>query len=588
MTKNRGSAPWLFVTGQSLGEPRTDATAFRRGTQITHPSGRASRWSHHSHARRAIVRLSVVTGTAGGVAGYLTHPFGTEVTGGALVAAGLAETGRRTARTLKRRQHRREWVRPLHKSLSTSPVLTSVGITPPMRPEEYLTVPVDYSTNEESEVILKLPEGFTGGVLKHEIERVVREKLGMSEIIATWRIAGREPYVSIRIAPLPPKRIKWADAASLIAGAPESAPIIGLAARNKPVSIDLDSEAPHVLISASSGGGKSVMVRVIACQLMRHGAHLIVLDAKRHSHRWARDIPNVTYCRSNEEIHDALVWAAAEGERRNLLVDEFGEDATKNLPRIVIIAEEMNATITRLKRYWDGTREKSDPKRSPAIDALGEILFMGRAVKENVIAVAQMMTAQTLGGPEARENFAVRILARYTRNAWNMLVPEIQPMPRSSRHSGRVQVCIAGEATETQVLFPSESDAREWAAQRSENATQDIAGPFGMPAADAVPEVSQDAVLTGSVQGDQGSTVLGHPHLTLVPGVPSEEYRRLTGVTLSEAVRDGVLSCSLDVVRRESTRDPEFPEAVERRKSAKVYDRDDLARWERNRPRAAG
>lgn len=576
MSQNSGSKTWKFITGQPLGEARTDASAFRRATRITHQSGRASQWAHHSHARRAAVRLGALAGTAGSIAGYLTHPLATEMTAGSLAAGAVAESSRRTARAVKRRQHYKEWVRPLHKALSTSPALIPVGIAPGVRPETYLTVPVDYATNEDAEILMRLPEGFAGGVLKHEIERIIREKLGMSEIIATWRTAGHEPYVSIRIAPLPPKRIKWSDALDLIEDAPESAPIIGLAARNIPVSIDLDSEAPHVLISASSGGGKSVMVRVIACQLMRRGAHLIVLDAKRHSHRWARDLENVTYCRSNEEIHDALVWAAQEGERRNLLVDEKGEEAVAELPRIVIIAEEMNATITRLQRYWDATREKSDPKRSPAIEALGEILFMGRAVRENVIAVAQMMTARTLGGPEARENFAVRILARYTRNSWMMLVPEIQPMPRSSRHSGRVQVCIAGQATETQVLFPSEDEAREWAAMGAESDAPAVAGPFTVP--------TSQRVATGSVQGNEGSSVSDTPHLTLVPDLPPE----LSGVTLSEAVRDGVLTCSLDSARKESNRDPEFPKPIDRRGKAKVYDPADLMRWQRNRPRAAG
>lgn len=576
MPETTGRKAWKFVTGQPLGEARTDATAFRRATRITHPSGRASQWAHHSHARRAAMRLSATAGAAGGVAGYFTHPLATEVTAGTVATGAAAEATRRAVRTLKRRQHFREWVRPLHKAISTSPALIGLGIHPAIHPETYLSVPVDYATNEEAEIVMRLPEGFSGGALKTEIERVIREKLGLSQTITQWRTAGHEPYVSVRIAPLPPKRIKWAEARDLIEAAPESAPIIGVAARNTPVSIDLDSEAPHVLVSASSGGGKSVIVRVIACQLMRRGAHLIILDLKRHSHRWARDLENVTYCRSIEEIHDALIWAAEEGERRNLLVDEHGEDATADLPRIVIIAEEMNATISRLQRHWDAVREKGDRKTSPAVEGLGEVLFMGRAVKENVVAVAQMMTARTLGGPEARENFAVRILARYTRNAWNMLVPEIQPMPRSSRHAGRVQVCIAGQATETQVLFPSEAEAREWAAGGASGAAAEPGRRFE--------SVSKTPSHTVPTQGHSGSTVSDTPRLSLVPDLPPEPPE-LAGITLSQAVQDGVLSVSLDAVRKASTRDPEFPAPIGKRKTANLYDPSDLMRWQRNRPR---
>ena len=570
MTEDIGKT-FKFVTGRPLGEPKTDASAFRRGTKIIHPSGRASTWDHHSHVRRAAVRLSATAAAMGGVAGYVTHPLATEFTAGTLATGAAAEGARRAKRALKRRQHFREWVLPLHRALASAPALKELGIHPADQPT-YLTVPEGYSEDEAAEIVMRLPEGFAGGASKAEIERIIREKLGLQNVITKWRIAGHEPYVSMRIAPLPPKRIKWNDALDLVEAASESAPIIGVAARRIPVSVDLDAEAPHVLVSASSGGGKSVIVRVIACQLMQRGAHLICLDVKRHSHAWARNLENVTYCRSIEEIHEALIWAAEEGERRNVLVDERGENATADLPRILIVAEEMNATITLLQRYWDKVRDKSDRKISPAVEALGEVLFMGRAVRLNVIAVAQMMSARTLGGPEARENFAVRILARYTRNAWNMLVPEIQPMPRSSRHAGRVQVCIAGQATETQVLFPSEAEAREWAASRR-------------PGAVRTPQpVIATNVPGAATQGEQGSPVSDRAHLSLVPGLP----RELTGVTLAEAVRDKVLTCTLDIARKESTRDAEFPEPAGKRGNARLYRPEDLIRWQRNRPRAAG
>lgn len=580
MTKDSGSKTLKFITGQPLGEPRTDAAAFRRATKITHPSGRAGRWHHHSHMRRSAVRLGSLAGVAGEVAGMLTHPLVTEFGTGAVALGSAAEASRRGSKAWKRRQHYKEWVRPLHKALAGSQALIPLGITPGMRPDSYLSVPLDYATNEESEIRIDMPEGFAGGVMKYEVERIVREKLGIPDIVARWKVAGHEPYVSISIAPLPPKKVKWADVLTLLESAPESAPIIGLGSRGKVVSVDLDAEAPHVLVSASTGGGKSVMVRTIVAQLMHNGAHVIFLDLKRHSHRWARGLENVTYCRTPEEIHDALIWAAAEGERRNVLVDEGGDEATKDLPRIVIVAEEMNATISRLKKYWDATREKSDRKQSPAVEALQEVLFMGRAVKENVVAVAQMMTANALGGPEARENFAIRILARYTRNSWMMLVPEIQPIPRSSRHAGRVQVCIAGEATETQVLFPSEDDARAWAESAPVGASVGAGGPIPAQASGSV----TDSVTTPPTQGEQGYDVSDTPRLTLVPDLPPE----LSGVSLSEAVRDGVLTCSLDSARQESHRDPEFPTSVGTRGKTRLYDPEDLMRWQRNRPRAVG
>lgn len=119
--------------------------------------------------------------------------------------------------------------------------------------------------------------------------------------------------------------------------------------------------------------------------------------------------------------------------------------------------------MKQLARYWERIREAGDPKTSPAIDALAEILFMGRQVHLHVLLVAQSATARALGGPEMRENFATRILARYTQNAWRMLVPEVHPTPKSTQHMGRAQVVLGGIAHETQVLFMTHAEAHAWA-----------------------------------------------------------------------------------------------------------------------------
>ena len=53
----------------------------------------------------------------------------------------------------------------------------------------------------------------------------------------------------------------------------------------------------------------------------------------------------------------------------------------------------------------------------------------------------------------------MRCLARYTVNAWRMLVPEAA-MPRASRTLGRWQIVVGGVATETQVCYLSAAEAR--------------------------------------------------------------------------------------------------------------------------------
>ncbi|MER6237691.1 hypothetical protein ABT185_16755 [Streptomyces clavifer] len=89
--------------------------------------------------------------------------------------------------------------------------------------------------------------------------------------------------------------------------------------------------------------------------------------------------------------------------------------------------------------------------------------ILGRQLRMHVLLVAQSATARALGGPEVREQFSTRILARYSVNAWRMLAPEVHPALKSTKHAGRAQVVTGGSATETQVLFCTEPEAHEWA-----------------------------------------------------------------------------------------------------------------------------
>ncbi|MGA5900243.1 hypothetical protein [Streptomyces venetus] len=71
---------------------------------------------------------------------------------------------------------------------------------------------------------------------------------------------------------------------------------------------------------------------------------------------------------------------AALGRLRTRIADELGIDADPKAigARVLILLEEVNATMKQLARYWEKIRESGDPKVSPAVDALNEILPLGR------------------------------------------------------------------------------------------------------------------------------------------------------------------------------------------------------------------
>ncbi|MFD4371074.1 pRL2-11 [Streptomyces sp. NPDC058486] len=550
-----------FFAGRDLdGVRRTDATFLRPGRRIVAKALDAPvrRSSYRAGWQRLTVRAAALAAAAGGTYGYLHHPeaitqaltYGSPATLLATAVGGavLRMKGR------ERRELMGEWVEPLHQAL-TGPL----GISEHTAPASYLHVPAEF-TDDDAEIRIDLPLHLRFD--RDQVAELVMQKLALQNASFTWRVAGRDPHLIVKKKHRPPTSLGLDDPGirDLLASVPESAPLIGLGAGRKKVSVDLDHDSPHVLISAGTGGGKSTILRSIACQFLHNGAQAHILDFKRISHTWARGIPGVHYSRDIADIHDALVALGAEGHRRIRYAEQLGDDvlaAEPDLvgPRIVILLEEINATMAQLRRHWERTRGNADPKASPALDALAEILFMGRQVRLHVLLVAQSATARALGGPEMRENFSTRILVRYTLNAWKMLVPEVTPAPKPTRHPGRVQVVLGGTARETQVLNLSETEARAWAMS-------------GAPGTRPPLTLTKD-----SPDGDPSDPATSEQ---------TTEAEELIGLRAAQQQLDGTTLAALRWARRN---DPEFPHPAGRAGTEYLYRPTDLHHWSRNRPR---
>jgi hypothetical protein len=171
-----------------------------------------------------------------------------------------------------------------------------------------------------------------------------------------------------------------------------------------------------------------------------------------------------------------------------------------------------------------------------------------------VIAIAQMMTARTLGGPEARENFATRILARYSVNAFKMLAPEIWPIPKSSRHAGRVQVVIGGEAFETQALFLTDREAQGWASD----------GPITAPVT-----WSNTSADRNTMPAEQPATVLSDETVA----------RTVTPMSLADIARRDIVPMKYGTLRASKSRDLSFPAPVDKKGDRDLYDPYEIVAW---------
>ncbi|WP_424893238.1 pRL2-11 [Streptomyces sp. XH2] len=625
------------LVGRDLdGVKRTDATFWRAGTRVLPKvEGKVRRRSYKPGWRRLSFRLALGAGVA--EAGYLstrdldaTREAVQELwenrdqalaalEPGGIGAASVLTVGTAAYMVLtrERRELMREWVHPLHEAIHRP-----LGYAEQTDPRRYLRIPKNFS-DDDAEIRIDLPTGL--GFSRDVVADLTTQKLALQGVTFDWHPEGRKPYVRVKKTRKPPAKALFKDpkVRELVAKAPESAPIIGLGSGGRIVSVDLDADSPHILVNASTGGGKSATLRCIACQMLHHSSLVFVLDTKRISHPWAHGIDGVTYCRDIADIHDQLIELGQLGRLRTRIADELGIDADPKAigPRVLILLEEINATMKQLARYWEKTRESGDPKVSPAVDALNEILYMGRQLRMHVLLVAQSATARALGGPEVREQFATRILARYSVNAWRMLAPEVHPAPKSTKHHGRAQVVIGGSARETQVLFFTETEAREWATTGKKAA--DGPQPAALPTQPGpvqlqkppTPE-TQPAAAPADFHTHAWSTTAAAPGPAPTPAAdrglladawsfkppaagPGDAPPAATSpaapapvdddqaVGLREAHEHHLPDITLAALRYARANDPTFPGSVDKRGAELLYRLGDLKRWARNRPRAA-
>ncbi len=553
---------WRWLSGHPLdGKHRTNATWLHPATKVHHPTP-VVRWHHLPRLTRTAIRTGLTLAALAAGWGHVTNPQVTDLVIICLGCVCAVFAGWRIVRALRRARHHRRWVTPLHRALA--PVL---GVNLAERPGSWLQVEPDRSA-----ATIALPASFaTSPARRGAITEVVKAKLALEAPEVTWDERGHRPVVRFRSAPPPPRRAGIDDLMPAIEAAGPADLVLGLGRGGKPVIVSLDGDSPHLMLSMGSGAGKSVLGRLIGAQSKYRGGVLLVWDYKLISQNWCKGLPGVVYCKTEAEIHASALWLEAEIKRRNKVADA-GADIEGNVhanvgPRIVVLAEELNATMARLRAYW---REHGDDNRSPAVEAIDAALFMGRQVRCNIVQIGQLITAGTAGSSAGRENIGVRVLGRYTKNAWKMLVPEVQPMPPSNNTPGRVQVVTGGVARETQTGFLTGYQARRLATAGEVSLWP---SPIpGMPHLTPVP----DGTPIENSQADLGSV-----SVTLPPELPSCD-----AIRLSDAVALGIVSISLAAVRKASHRDSAFPEPAGWQGIARTYDAEQLRAWEDGRPRS--
>lgn len=435
---------YRWFSGRPLnGHRYTDATGFRYGTMATDLSGRATQYQLLPGYKRFLyARVPIMVAPAAAVA------FAVEPGQSSMAALGLATLGAREVDRWRRTRRFRKQV--------TEPVAKGVAAILKARSADgqghtWVHVPENFRDDPAARIKINLPPEWIGDKGdKARMAELVASRLNLEELSPSWSWTNGRHTVEFSQPVQPPKDVSFADGLAVLDMAKDTELVMGLGTGGRPEIFSLAMESPHLLIAGGSGAGKSVLLAWLVGQFMRRGYGVTVLDSKFLSHMWLRRVPGVLYASEAEELHDALLWLEDEMFRRARA--RAKGDMTGFQP-LVVVMEEMAGATNRLRQHWATIKGPGDPQQSPAITAMVNLSSMGRELLMHVLMAGQSMTAKTVGGPENRENFAGRTLARATAAQWRMLAPQIKPAPTKREAPGRWHLVVGDTLRKYQAPF---------------------------------------------------------------------------------------------------------------------------------------
>lgn len=441
-----------FLTGRPLsGNVYTDSSRhfFRKGTRALHPDGIASRWSMLAGYQRAGYRLLTVFGPPTCVVAYVIHPVATTVIACTLTGSTGTYAGWRIYRALAGWKYKRQVVRPLVAALAPALQLPLATI------ETRMALP----TADANHIRIPLPEHWQGTQAAHkDIERLVSQRLGGEWDLATQ--LKRAPfYLHFTPRPAPPSQVVYGQGplgqlvAQAILETTEDRPVLGLGARADLIHLDFTGEIAHLAASIGTGGGKSSFLRFLIAQFAHHGVrHFDVCDVKWVSLAGMEEVPGLRIYRHVEEIWEAVAAFRAEMDRRYRILLK---NPSKVFPRWVLLMEEQNAFALETDIVWKTAGHKG---RHPMWTDLALLLVKARQVNMNLISVYQRMSAEASGGGVSRDQYGLKLLSRFSPQAWDSLVGT-RPRATSSAIQGRAVAVMGGLQRQVQIPFISVADA---------------------------------------------------------------------------------------------------------------------------------
>lgn len=234
-----------------------------------------------------------------------------------------------------------------------------------------------------------------------------------------------------------------------------------------PLGVDEDGDTvwwdlrvtPHLIMSGSTGGGKTVALSGVIVECARRGFQIRIIDGKGTALAGFRTWPGVvdSGLGEAESMSAAMLRAEAIMRDRYEQVREQGKDPEDFEPILVVLDEAAEFAIN-VARWWKSVGKKeaeSSASDAPALDAWSSIARLGRECGVHLVLGIQQASVKFLGSTEVRDNFAARLALGPTSEQSSRMMFGTADVGRDvpKDPKGRATVDMDGKIREMQVYW---------------------------------------------------------------------------------------------------------------------------------------
>lgn len=237
---------------------------------------------------------------------------------------------------------------------------------------------------------------------------------------------------------------------------------------DQPIVADLTGLTPHILISASTGFGKTSTITVFVAHIAARGGVVDICDPKRVGFSTPipglAGLPNTRLNTTIPHMIEAVTEFHSDMEERYRLL-EAGADLSDEAryPLRLLVIDEAGSFIAGVNRAWDEAGGKGN---HPVLGLLMQVLWQGRHARFHVITAAQQANAAVLVNSDARDQYGLKIAqGPQSASSWSMLFGTEPRPPKQAAIRGRAVVGIGPQLQPGQIAHLGLADARRIAAR---------------------------------------------------------------------------------------------------------------------------